>query len=85
MSEKKGSRILYPFKIVGYVCGTKRILLNQLGRNVWLFWSAGEDSFLTVPTGKSFQVYNTEKLQSIMVSPQLSEDIEFGLFCAYEW
>ena len=77
MSEKIGSRILYPFKIVGLVCGSKRILLNRLGRLSSRITIIGEDSFLTVPVGKSFQVYNTKRLQLVMASPQLSKEIEF--------
>ena len=34
MSEKTGSRILYPYKIIGLVCGSKRLIVNQLG---WLW------------------------------------------------
>ena len=81
MSEKTGSRILFPYKIIGLVCGRKRICLNQLGMvfdNESLL--LGADTFITVPVGKAFQVYNTKKVQLIMVSPQLSEEITYSLF-----
>lgn len=42
----------------------------------WLF--IGTETFVTVPVGKAFQVYNTKKLQLVMVSPQLSEEITYA-------
>lgn len=83
MSEKTGSRILYPYKTIGLVCGKKRICLNQLGMHFSILWlKLGNETFITVPIGKAFQVYNTKKLQLIMVSPQVSEDIMY-LFLFY--
>lgn len=38
----------------------------------------GTEVFFTVPIGKSFHVYSAKKLQNIMSSSQLSEDITYG-------
>ena len=84
MHEKTGSRILYPFKIIGLVCGKRQLCLNQLGIPFPFAYSfLGTDTFITVPIGKAFQVYNTKKLQLIMVSPQLSEDIMYVFLLIY--
>lgn len=37
--------------------------------------SVGTEVFFTVPIGKSFHVYSAKKLQNVMSSSQLSEDI----------
>jgi len=61
------SSLFTPYKTCGVVCGSNgsQLCLQQLG----------DESFLSVPVGRSFQVYNLQHLTLAIVSRELKHDI----------
>ncbi len=68
------SALFAPFKAAGLVCDGTQLTLQSLGK----------ESFLTTPAGRSFLVYNLDKLSVALVSRQCpgGADIRCVSFCA---
>lgn len=60
------SRVLEPFRTVGVVCGDAPGVLHSLGT----------ETFLVVPVGPAFHLYDADKLSLVLASSPLQADIE---------
>lgn len=59
------SRLLAPYRTVGIVTGGFSPVANKLGT----------ETFVTVPVGDAFHVYNADKLELVLVSRPIGRQI----------
>lgn len=80
MSKAVSSKLLQPFRSVGYISDPIPGCLNTLGILVTFDLQLGTEHFFTVSCGKSFQVYKLDKLKISIISPQIAKSIKYLLF-----
>lgn len=78
MQRETGSKLLMPYKSVGLVAEDVPFCVNQLGMGYFCsFMGLGNETFITVSLGRSFQIYKCDKLTPVVISPQMHAPIRY--------